>query len=279
MYQSDFFYINEANVKNNFNPIVTSVYKIFADGTYYHFCDENEKQNHLMQTIAFIRCTHGEGKIYFNNTSIILAENDCVFIPFHSIKKYKSHSNIWEYKWINFLADNPGTEFEFNKIYHISFSDNESKAFEKLISFGKSDIKNNNYLNSLFLSYFYSIMIESRMNKNDAQINPSNEIIDEMCSYINQKIYSKISVEEISAFFKISPRRLHQIFTSQLNISPKKYIIKKKMEESYRLIVQTSTPINQIADMLCFSSPYHFSNKFKETFNHSPSDLRKKDTN
>ena len=47
------------------------------------------------------------------------------------------------------------------------------------------------------------------------------------------------------------------------------------MEEGYKLLVQTSMPINKIAYMLCFSSPYHFTNEFRRVFGQSPSEVRK----
>ncbi|UKI23330.1 MAG: AraC family transcriptional regulator [Anaerotruncus sp.] len=80
-----------------------------------------------------------------------------------------------------------------------------------------------------------------------------------------KRFFSKITVDTVSAFFNISPRRLHQIFTNELGISPKQYILKKKMEEGYRLLVETSMPINKISETLCFSSPYHFTNEFKKS--------------
>lgn len=98
--------------------------------------------------------------------------------------------------------------------------------------------------------------------------------IDDICSYVVQKVFSKLTVDELSAFFDISPRRLHQVFTEQLGISPKQFILKKKMEEGYRLLVQTSMPVNKIAELLCFSSAYHFSNEFRKTFGMTPTSVR-----
>jgi len=46
------------------------------------------------------------------------------------------------------------------------------------------------------------------------------------------------------------------------------------MEEGYRLLVQTSMPINKISELLCFSSPYHFTNEFKKIFNQTPTQVR-----
>lgn len=275
MYQSDSFYIHEQDNLHIFMPSVTSTFKILADKEYFHRCDDEEKLCHAEKTISFIRCTEGSGKIYLNDRMLILKENECVFLKFHNIKEYGTYSNIWGYRWINFTADNIASEFDFNKIYNIPFSENEDKAFQKLLINSKFHLNKQGYINSLFLSYFYSIMLETQFTDEDLLQSSNIRLIDDMCSYIHQKLYSKVTIDEIASFFKISPRRLHQIFTKELCISPKQYILKKKMEEGYRLLVQTSSPVNKIADMLCFSSPYHFSNEFKKIFGQTPSEVRK----
>ncbi|MDE6386150.1 MAG: AraC family transcriptional regulator [Eubacterium sp.] len=41
------------------------------------------------------------------------------------------------------------------------------------------------------------------------------------------------------------------------------------------MLTQTAIPINRIAEMLCFSSPYHFSTEFKKMYSLPPSIIRK----
>ena len=65
MYQSESFFVEAQNDKTRFSPSITSAYQILADKSYYHICDENEKERYPDNTIAFIRCTHGEGKFWF----------------------------------------------------------------------------------------------------------------------------------------------------------------------------------------------------------------------
>lgn len=280
MYQSDLFYISDYNDKQKaFSPNVTSAFKILADDTYCHYCYEEEKQNHPKNTVAFIRCTDGKGLITLKENKITISGNECIFIKFHTIKEYKSLSNVWGYRWVNFNTNDIVNAFEFNKLYTIPFSENEEKAFNKLLAIGQTDLNNKGYLNALFSNYFYTVMLENQLDEESLLPDTKNRLIDEICSYIQQKLYSRISIEEIAVFFNISPRRLHQIFTEHLNISPKKYILKRKMEEGYKLLVQTPAPINKISDMLCFSSPYHFSNEFKKTFSQSPSEVRKMEQN
>lgn len=272
MYQSDSFFIDHPKKHRCFTANLTSAYQILADNSYYHICDDNEKEHYEEDTIAFIRCTHGKGKFYYLDKEIELAENDYIFIKFSDIVKYKALSPIWGYRWVNFSAEGI-TDFELNKKYSTPLTENEAEAFSKLL-FAGQEIKNTNYINSLFSGYLFSIIIDNETAEKNQESKERKRLIDDICSYIQQKLYSRISITEISIFFKISPRRIHQIFTSELSISPKQYIIKKKMEEGYRLLVQTSVPINKIADMLCFSSPYHFSNEFKKIFNQTPTEVR-----
>lgn len=275
LYQSNSFYINSQNENDFFYPELINIFKIFTDKDYFHYCDDAEKTIYPQNTIAFIRVTGGSGKIYLTDNSIVLNENDCIFLKFQDIKEYKSLSGIWEYSWTNFTCNAFKIPFKLNKTYTFSYSENEKYALDKLLHVGQGDIINTGYINALFLNYFYTIFIESNLDKQATLCDSGKKLIDEMCAFIQQKIYSKITIEEISLFFKITPRRLHQIFTKELNISPKQYILKKKMEEGYRLLVQTAIPINKIAYMLCFSSPYHFTNEFKKVFNQSPSQVRK----
>ena len=38
-------------------------------------------------------------------------------LKFNDIVKYKSISNIWGYRWVNFVLKHPTEEFCLNKIY------------------------------------------------------------------------------------------------------------------------------------------------------------------
>lgn len=274
MYQSDSFYISWQKDEHFFKTNVITAFKILADIDYYHYVEDEEKGYYRSDTISFIRCFSGEGEISLYDGEIHIKENECLFLNFHDIKKYKSLTHTWGYKRVNFTAENVHKLFEMKKIYSKSVSEDEEKVFLKFLRAGQAENVNIGYMNTLFSYYLYSLMLEE---KDVLCIRESTKqkAVDEICGYIQQKIYSKISISEISSFFQISPRRLHQIFTQKLNISPKRYVLNKKLEEGYKLLVQTSIPVSGIAAMLCFSSPYHFSSEFKNTFGYSPTEVRK----
>ncbi len=277
MYQSYSVYVGNAGKAEPFTPTVTSAYKILADKKYLHICTDDEKALRAPETTAFIRCTAGKGKIYLHNHTIILNENEYVFVKFYDIFKYNSLSNIWGYRWVNFLSEN-GSEFELNKIYSSKNSETEEACFDRFLSISNIT-ENTNYINALFLNYFYTVCEANKIDIQKIKSDQGNRLIDDICAFILQKVYDKVTVNDVSLFFRITPRRLHQIFSKELKISPKQYIIKKKMEEGYRLLVQTSTPINRISELLCFSSSYHFSNEFKKTFKQTPTEVRNMENN
>lgn len=179
---------------------------------------------------------------------------------------------IWGYRWTNFTYHGC-KDFVLGKIGKSEVSDDEEKYFEKLIGIGQN-AEISNYVSFIFLAYYFNVCRKEEISEILNLDTPHRRLIDDICSFISQKLFTKITVDAVSAFFNITPRRLHQIFIKELNISPKKYITKKKMEEGYRLLVQTSMPINKISELLCFSSPYHFTNEFKKIFNQTPTQVR-----
>ena len=51
MYQSESFFVEAQNDKTRFSPSITSAYQILADKSYYHICDENEKERYLVKLL------------------------------------------------------------------------------------------------------------------------------------------------------------------------------------------------------------------------------------
>lgn len=276
MYHNHFYTAASENEAKVFFGNVISAYKILVDENYFHLNDDEEMAAYPKDAVSFIRCTAGSGKIYTRIGSFVLNDGDCIFLKFHDIIKYKSVAHIWSYRWINFspigkLPHNRG------KIIYKRQNESEEKSFEKILNAG-NELKDKNLVNHFFFEYLYSVLYSGEL-ANTRQSPPANRMVDDICSFITQKVFSKITVDTVSAFFNISPRRLHQIFTNELGISPKQYILKKKMEEGYRLLVETSMPINKISETLCFSSPYHFTNEFKKVFSQTPTQVRNLEQN
>lgn len=94
MYHNKSFYLGYQSENNLFLPNVISAFKILVDENYFYFMDDEERNLYPKGTVAFIRCTAGNGKIYTKHGEFELSENDYIFLNFHDIIKYKAMGAI-----------------------------------------------------------------------------------------------------------------------------------------------------------------------------------------
>ena len=59
-------------------------------------------------------------------------------------------------------------------------------------------------------------------------------------------------------------------FRKQYSVSPYQYLLTRKLETARQLLRYSNLSIKEIAEQLCFSDQYYFSNCFKKTFGLSP---------
>ena len=92
--------------------------------------------------------------------------------------------------------------------------------------------------------------------------------------HIEQNICLDISVNDISENFYISSSTLYRMFKSSFGISPKDFIMKKKIEAAKRMIADNDSSISTIASALNFYDSHHFSRTFKKYAGMSPTQYK-----
>lgn len=102
-----------------------------------------------------------------------------------------------------------------------------------------------------------------------------NEMINEILTYIDNHIFDSLFLEDICEHFSISRSSLQNLFKDNLNIAPKQYINKVKLNKSQILIKESKHTISEIASILGFNSIHYFSRKFTQHFKITPSDYAK----
>ncbi|MDF9825493.1 AraC-like DNA-binding protein [Breznakia sp. PF5-3] len=102
-----------------------------------------------------------------------------------------------------------------------------------------------------------------------------NELLNEILLYINDNIYTAITIEKLCQEFSISRSSLQQLFKNNLNTAPKQYISDLKLKKSKLLIKESKYTISEISNILGFASIHYFSRKFKQQFGITPTDYAK----
>lgn len=108
-----------------------------------------------------------------------------------------------------------------------------------------------------------------------AHISGENLLLNKATSYIAANIREPLRISQVSHTCGVSESCLYKIFSSNLGISPKEYILNCKMEYAARLLRKKSMTVTQVARELGFSSPNHFSNAFYKVTGKRPSDYKK----
>ncbi len=130
--------------------------------------------------------------------------------------------------------------------------------------------------NSQALAYLYQIfaLLEKRTSP---QYLPQSQyaLIEKSINYINENYLSEnIDCENLAKMCQISTSYYNRIFKKKFSITPKQYVLTKKLNYAIDLLTTTNTPVTAISEMSGFSSLYYFSKIFKKYYNISPQNYR-----
>ena len=94
-------------------------------------------------------------------------------------------------------------------------------------------------------------------------------------NYIEQRIGTKLTVCEVADAVSIHDRYLYTLFLRYEGISPKEYILKRKLETAADLLTHTDLTVVEISAAAGFADVYGFSRIFRAKMGTSPSRYRK----
>ena len=101
------------------------------------------------------------------------------------------------------------------------------------------------------------------------------DYVDFAVNYIDNNISERLSVSELTCLTGISQPYLYRIFKKKLGISPKEYIIFKRIETAKYLLQTTSMSIGEISKSVGYDDAMEFSRLFRHKMGISPSEYRK----
>lgn len=99
---------------------------------------------------------------------------------------------------------------------------------------------------------------------------PINHILD----YMNKHFTENIQVKELASTANMSEKYFIRYFNHYVKISPKQYLIERRMQYALELLIDTEESISAIAEKLGYSDQYCFSKAFRKYYNDSPSAFR-----
>ncbi|GMK41710.1 hypothetical protein PCCS19_47670 [Paenibacillus sp. CCS19] len=103
-----------------------------------------------------------------------------------------------------------------------------------------------------------------------------NRIAEGAKAYIDRNYAQKgLTLHEVAQNNHVSPNYLSYLFKKTNGMNLWEYVMKLRMEESRRLLLETDMRRYEIAERVGYESPEHFSKIFKKYYGISPSELKK----
>lgn len=99
--------------------------------------------------------------------------------------------------------------------------------------------------------------------------------IREVKNYIDRHYEQTLTIETLSNICYLSPSYLSRAFRSQVGMSPRQYLTKKRLQEARRLICSTQIPIQDVAMCTGFGDVNSFIQQFKNSYGDTPKQYRR----
>ena len=128
------------------------------------------------------------------------------------------------------------------------------------------------------LQLYRVILLILRSTSGETTRNDFSYILRNIDNYISENLSLPISIKDFATMYHYSFDRFRHIFTENTNVSPKQYIICKRLEKAVFFLENTTLSITDIAHNCGFYDVSQFSKMFKCKYSLSPTQYRKQKT-
>ena len=123
-------------------------------------------------------------------------------------------------------------------------------------------------LDSLITSILIKLIRLDTQNTDFNKVTAEEKLLA-MVNYMDLHYLEIDSLEELAPQFGYTYGHICKIFKKQVGISPKEYLLSKKMDHAAKLLTAGKS-VGQVAEVLGYSNPYNFSRAFKKQYGVAP---------
>lgn len=200
----------------------------------------------------------GEAKIRLYDRTVYLTPGNVYFIPAFSVLESTIAGQMNKY-YIHFQSNSPIFSFYryFSGKYQVKSNESSEFLFKTVVenyadaSLG-SRLKVEGALDLILSDFILDITAERQ----------SLSRFQPVLEYIDENYTRKINLDELSAIMNISTMYFQNYFKATFHISPKQYILNKRITESQRLLLESRLSIKEIAYKVGFENENYFSEFF-----------------
>ena len=219
-----------------------------------------DKNHHQIEHHRLYYLTSGKARIRLFNRTLELLPNNIYFIPAFTVLESEIDEEMEKY-YIHFLTQSHELNLYSYRSdrYSVSADDMTEYLFRCIVDNYTVDTEEA-YLKvqgamDLILAPFFA----DQNIKRHALIK-----FEEVLGFIDENYTRNISLSELASIMNISTMYFSNYFKEVFRISPKQYILNKKLSESQRLLLTTDMSVKEIAYALGFKEESYFSEFFTQ---------------
>lgn len=209
------------------------------------------------------RIGRGQGFVMFPNTVDTMSAD---------------HDDPWHFCWMIFggrdaygLLRSVGITEE-NCIFEFDFLDKVIEIFEDILYSEHSVLDMDMYM----YSKLYELMAYHKKMYSDKMLDGGVKqgYVRQAMNIIDENYATGIRIEDVANKLHISRKYLCRVFTEYRGISPKEYLLTRRVEEAARLLVETDLGVAEIARLVGYGDYTQLSSLFKAHKGCSPQQFR-----
>lgn len=104
---------------------------------------------------------------------------------------------------------------------------------------------------------------------------PMDTRIEHALEYFHRDISAHTDLDRLAAKAGLSRSQFCLLFKQGTGVSPQQYIEERRLEMAAYYLRTTAQSVGEVAEMVGFSSPFYFSNRFHRRFHTTPTEYRK----
>jgi AraC family transcriptional regulator len=97
-----------------------------------------------------------------------------------------------------------------------------------------------------------------------------------VAEHVEANLTRKLALAELSAVVHMSPYHFARLFHRAAGITPRQFVIRRRIEAATLLLDDPGRPIGEVALAVGFRTGSHFTNRFRRSMGVTPSDYQRR---
>lgn len=244
---------------------VSSIYCLRADHTYRvrHLPVEPGRYI-LLYTLA------GEGSLRCGGKHFRLTGGEALLMSPREVFHYETSRDKWNFWWFEFTTEAP--PFSMEEKFDVSLTGFYLDLCDRCMAAMKQG--DQVLASTLLAALARDIAAQIASRKSDVRLlGVRPELFARADHYVRNHL-REATVASLAQAVNAEERTLRNLFSRYAGCPPKEYILRLKLGNGKYMLENTTKSVGEIAEELGFSSPFHFSRRYREHFGKPPSAVR-----